>query len=277
MIDLLDDGGRKIDAAPSRFPFQLRPVMFFLLQSSFEAFGPAHNLAILATFALTAAFTWHARRTSNGRSLVLIRRVLAALLILAVFLDPVLVLIRYGWNATGWELVAHGALPFHLCDIVSIFLALALVNGNQRLAEIGFLWGISATLQALFMPTLTLGPSEVEFYVFFLQHGGAPMAAVLLVWGLGITPQPGALRRAICWSIGYIVVVMALNALLGQNYGFLNAKPPIASLFDLLGPWPYYLIGLQAVAYTLYALLLKIAPTTTPGSVPGDAAVSDRK
>lgn len=254
------------------------PDMFVLLQSSFEAFGPAHNLAILLTFTLTAALTYHARRSRNRSDLMMIRRVLGSLLVLAVMLDPVLVLVRYGWTPQGWELVSDGALPFHLCDVVSILLALALFTGNQRLAEIGFLWGISGTLQALFMPTLAFGSSEVEFYVFFLQHGGAPMAAILLVWGLGITPESGALRRAILWSMGYLAVVMTINALIKENYGFLNAKPPIASIFDLLGPWPYYLLGLQAVAYTLYALLLKIAPGPPPQGdrdPPASSAKSD--
>jgi hypothetical protein len=27
-----------------------------------------------------------------------------------------------------------------------------------------------------------------------------------------------------------------------------------------MGPWPFYLITLQVIAYSLYAILLKIAP-----------------
>jgi hypothetical integral membrane protein (TIGR02206 family) len=41
----------------------------------------------------------------------------------------------------------------------------------------------------------------------------------------------------------------------GANYGFLRAKPPQASLLDLLGPWPWYILALDALAVVLFTLL----------------------
>ena len=50
--------------------------------------------------------------------------------------------------------------------------------------------------------------------------------------------------------------VYGLNHLLGANYGFINGKPVVGTLFDYMGPYPWYLITLQFVAFTFYFLLL---------------------
>lgn len=234
--------------------------MSILMQRPFETFAPPHLLVIFATVILTFVATRFARKTSNQQRLTQVRIAMGILLLLAVALDPVLTLIRYGTGANGISILVNNSLPFYLCDVVSIFLAIALFTGNQRLAEIGFLWGLAGTLQGLLMPTLWFDHHELEFYVFFLQHGGAPLAAVFIVWVLGIVPESGAFRRAVFWSLGYLAFVMAINVLIGENYGFLNKKPAVPTFFDHMGPWPFYLITLQVIAYSLYAILLAIAP-----------------
>ena len=232
-----------------------------LMERPFQAFAAPHNLAMLVTVMIAVVLTAYARSGPGEVKLKVIRFVIGSLLLIAVALDPVLTFVRYGVGEHGREMVMDNSLPFYLCDVVSIFLAIALFRRNQRLAEIGYLWGLAGTLQGLIMPTLWFDHGELEFYIFFLQHGGAPVAAVFLVWGLGIVPQKGAMMRAVFWSLGYIGVVMTINLIIGENYGFLNEKPAVGTFFDYMGPWPQYLITLQLIAYTLYFCLLKIAPT----------------
>ena len=57
-----------------------------------------------------------------------------------------------------------------------------------------------------------------------------------------------------------MALTMTINWSLGQNYGFLNGLPEVRTLFDYMGPYPYYLITLQLIAFSLYYILLKIAP-----------------
>ena len=188
---------------------------------------------------------------------------MAFCLVTAVSLDPVLTLVRYGTGSFGWGLVVDNSLPLYLCDVVSLLLAYSLVTGNQRITEVGYCWGLAGTMQGLITPTLWFDATNIEFYVFFLQHGGVPVAAVFLVWGLGIVPQKGAFMRVLYWSWGYMAVVMTINWIIGKNYGFLNGLPKVETLFDHMGPYPYYLITLQGIAFTLYFILLKIAPKTS--------------
>ena len=235
-------------------------MMDLLMEGSFQAFALPHNLAMLTTVIVAVVLTAYARSGPDERNLKIIRYVLGALLLISVALDPVLILVRYGVEEHGRDMAINESLPFYLCDVVAIFLAFALFSKNQRLAEIGYLWAIAGTLQGLIMPALWFDHKELEFYIFFLQHGGGPVAAIFLVWGLGIVPAQGAMKRSVFWSLGYMVVVMFINWLIGANYGFLNHKPTGGSLFDHMGPWPFYLGTLQVIAYTLYFFLLKIAP-----------------
>lgn len=183
--------------------------------------------------------------------------VLGVILIIAVTLDPILIGLRY-YDRQGMasKLIRETALPLYLCDVVSLLLAYALIARRQRFAEMGYLWGIAGTVQGLITPTLYFSWNTVEYYAFFAQHGGVPVAALALAFGTPLTPQQGAFKRAVGWSWVYMLVVYGLNALFNANYGFLNAKPAVGTLFDYMGPYPYCLITLQLVAFTFYFLLL---------------------
>jgi uncharacterized membrane protein YwaF len=40
----------------------------------------------------------------------------------------------------------------------------------------------------------------------------------------------------------YMVVVTVVNVALGSNFMWTLGKPPVVSLLDVLGPWPWYLV-----------------------------------
>jgi hypothetical integral membrane protein (TIGR02206 family) len=248
--------------------FESMELSYVLLsQPEFKLFGVAHCLAMLVTVCLAIGLTRFARSKPDEKILKRLRYTMAGLLVMAVALDPILTLRRYGMGEFGWGLVVDSALPLYLCDVVSVFLAYALVTKSQRVTEIGYLWGCAGTVQGLITPTLWFDASTVEFYIFFLQHGGVPVAAVFLVWGLKIVPKKGAWVRALYWSWGYMAIVMAINWMIGKNYGFLNGLPEVHTLFAYMGPYPFTLITLQAIAFLLYFILLKIAPGAECGGI----------
>ena len=53
-----------------------------------------------------------------------------------------------------------------------------------------------------------------------------------------------------------MIIVSLLNWLLHTNYGYFNGPPDAPSLLDYMGPWPWYLFTLQAVALLFFFLLL---------------------
>jgi hypothetical integral membrane protein (TIGR02206 family) len=248
---------------------ELMELSYVLLsQPEFKLFGIAHCIAMLVTLSLAIGLTRYAKSKPDEKILKRLRYTVAILLVTAVALDPILTLRRYGMGEFGWGLVVDSSLPLYLCDIVSVFLAYALVTKSQRVTEIGYLWGCAGTIQGLITPTLCFDWRSIEFYIFFLQHGGVPVAAVFLVWGLKVVPEKGAWVRALYWSWGYMAIVMTINWMIGKNYGFLNGLPEVHTLFAYMGPYPFCLITLQAVAFILYFILLKIAPTKASDDTP---------
>jgi hypothetical integral membrane protein (TIGR02206 family) len=83
-------------------------------------------------------------------------------------------------------------------------------------------------------------------------------AAITMTFVEGYRPTWKSLLRAAIGINIYMVVVMGVNVLLGSNYMFIARKPDTASLIDVLGPWPWYILSLEAIGAAL--LLLLYAP-----------------
>lgn len=219
---------------------------FFATTPPFVVFGGVHLITLICTALIGSFLVVRAhRRRGQTRSQ---DRLLAAFLLL---IYPVNLL-------AGWRLGMlnrDNMLPCHLCDVAAICGAAALWFKNQRLAELVWFWGLAGTFNGLITPALAESFPSPGFFAFFALHSGVVIAAVYLVVGLGLRPMPGAVRRAF-WGIQlYLVMAAAVNLLTGSNYGFLRSKPVQASLLDLLGPWPYYIFGLELLALLLFNLL----------------------
>lgn len=56
-------------------------------------------------------------------------------------------------------------------------------------------------------------------------------------------PSWRSLRLVLLVTAAWAAVTFAFNRIAGTNYGFLNGKPVTASLLDVLGPWPVYIVS----------------------------------
>jgi uncharacterized membrane protein YwaF len=48
---------------------------------------------------------------------------------------------------------------------------------------------------------------------------------------------------------------MGLNDLFGSNNGYVNGKPSDATILDVLGPWPLYVVAEMAIVAGGWALI----------------------
>jgi hypothetical integral membrane protein (TIGR02206 family) len=164
---------------------------------------------------------------------------------------------------------AQNALPLHYCDVAGICAGLALWINRQSIREIAYFFGLAGTLQGLITPALEVAFPAPRFFLFFLLHGGVVVTSLHLALGMGFRPRPDAPLRMLRVSACYALLAGAANALLGTNYGFVCAKPPVASLMDFLGPWPWYvlvLFGIAGVFYWVLALPWKIKALQPPSN-----------
>jgi hypothetical integral membrane protein (TIGR02206 family) len=146
-------------------------------------------------------------------------------------------------------------LPLELCNLVLIACIVALFKPNQLISEIAYFWGLGGVLQATLTPDLSAGFPSWSFFLFFWSHGVALAAIVFLIAGQKFRPRKGSVLRMMIAINGYAVIVGAINAATGWNYGYLCRKPYGASLYDFLGPWPWYLLSLEGVALATFLIL----------------------
>ena len=216
---------------------------------SFQLFGPDHLVVIGLTVAIAATLIFMAR--CHGEEHPVVKwsvQVLAWLLFLSF---PLKFMAFY---FSGAPMNEHG-LPMHLCNWAAIVGGLALLTKRLLFCALLYFWGLAATLQAVITPNLPYGFPHPIFFTFFITHSGVVIAAVVVAFGLRRSPAPGGVWRAILWLQAYLVVAVIVNTFTGANYGSLREKPAMSSLIDHLGDWPYYILGLEAVALVSFLLL----------------------
>jgi hypothetical integral membrane protein (TIGR02206 family) len=76
----------------------------------------------------------------------------------------------------------------------------------------------------------------------------------------GYRPTLRSLGKTFAVTNIYAAAIAVVNRLTGGNYLFLSRKPESASIIDFLGPWPWYILSLEAVL--IAACLLFYLPFT---------------
>jgi len=150
---------------------------------------------------------------------------------------------------------AKHSLPLQICDLAWIVVAWALLTLRPLPTALTYYWGLTLSVQALVQPTLTEPFPELEFFVFWGKHVLIVWGAVYLCLSLRHGPDWASYRRAVRWTFGWLVVVLCLNVVLDANYGYVNGKPSEATVLDVLGPWPVYVVAEMAIVMVGWALI----------------------
>ncbi len=152
-----------------------------------------------------------------------------------------------------WSL--QRTLPVQLCDVASVVAAYALWTHRRWAVSLTYYWGLTLTTQAIFTPDLATPFPEPLFFLYWAMHLMSVFAAVHLTWGRRIRPDWHSYRVAMLGTTIWVACVVTLNVVLGTNYGYLNEKPGSASILDLLGPWPWYVLAEAAIIAAGWALI----------------------
>jgi len=140
------------------------------------------------------------------------------------------------------------ALPLQLCSISLYCSLIMLLNKNYTIFEFTYLAGLGGAIQALVTPDLGhYTYPHFRTFQFFIAHGAIVLACVFMIFVEKYKPTLRSLWRAFVILNIISAVVGVMNWLTGGNYMFLARKPQGASLIDVLGPWPWYIISLEGV------------------------------
>lgn len=147
-------------------------------------------------------------------------------------------------------------LPLQLCNILPLLMIIGLSIKSRAFIAVIFFWILGGTAQANLTPTLYNVFPHYEAIRYWAIHTGLPILAIYTFYVLGYRfTIVDVVRSALSLNI-LAAVIYPLNMVLGANYLYLNGKPGEGTIYDLLGPWPWYLMSLEAVMLVIFSVVL---------------------
>jgi hypothetical integral membrane protein (TIGR02206 family) len=164
-------------------------------------------------------------------------------------------LVMAGW----WLLPANyridKSLPMALCDWASLVAPVGLIWPRRVFSTLNYFWGIGLCSQAFITPTVEVGPGDIFFWFFWLQHSLIVGCAVYEFAVRGYRPTWQDFWIAIAASYFYMGTAMGVNWLVGANYGFLaDSSSGVPTIVDRLGPWPRRILWMIVLVHAAFAL-----------------------
>lgn len=149
----------------------------------------------------------------------------------------------------SWD-VSH-AIPLELCSISLILNIVLLLTRKKIIYEILLFTALLGASQAIFTPLLNYDFPHFRFFHFFYTHLMSIWVPLYFTWAKGYRPTIRSVLKLFIFLNVLMPIIMLINKLVGGNYMFLSHKPNSASLLDLLGPYPWYILSLEGLLITL--------------------------
>lgn len=228
-----------------------------------EMFSSVHVNTMLVIALCCIAFIFFSRRLKSERDIKMTGFILGTI----TLLQQVSLYVWYTFSGM-WSLQI--TLPLQLCDI-SIFIAILVMFKRSRyLMELLYFWGLGGATQAILTPDIgEFTFPHFAFYQFFLSHSLIIITVIYLIVAYRFRPTFKSVIRVFVITNIYGLMMLPVNYLTGGNYLFLHEKPAGGSILDFMGPWPWYLLSLEALAIVVFLLLyLPFAIKKPEGSNP---------
>jgi len=152
-----------------------------------------------------------------------------------------------------WDI--RTSLPLELCSIASLACGIMLLTKSQRLFEVFYFIAIGGAIQAILTPDLLFGFPQYRYIQFLADHGMLIIARLLMISLYQYSITLHSVVKAFITINVISAIVFIINSLLSANYMFLKHKPSGASLLDILGPYPLYLLSLEGITLAVFFVL----------------------
>lgn len=215
----------------------------------FELFSLLHIITLLILVVVSAVVLIMLKKFDNRCVNVRFRYIAALLLVLSELAYEIWSVIAGIWSVEIY-------LPFQLCDLTLILSAIMLINKNRFLYEITYFLGIGGGLQAIITPDLVpYSFPHFVYFTFFFTHGLTIIAVLYMTIVENYRPDLKSIWKTFVFTNIYMVFTALVNLITNGNYLFLCRKPEAASLMDVLGPWPWYVLELEVIGVIIFFIL----------------------
>ncbi|MCM3113877.1 TIGR02206 family membrane protein [Neobacillus sp. MER 74] len=205
----------------------------------FDMFSTSH-FVIITILILGSSIIYLNRDKLNARQRRRTEIGIAITLIIMELTYHFWMIINGSWN------VSH-AIPLELCSISLILTVLLLLTRKRIIYEILLFTALLGASQALFTPALNYDFPHFRFFHFFYTHLMEIWVPLYFTWAKGYRPTIWSVLKLCIFLNVLMPIIMLINKLVGGNYMFLSHKPDSASLLDVLGPYPWYILSLEGL------------------------------
>jgi len=214
---------------------------------AFQLFGIAHIGALLFLVALSL-FLVQFKNASEAT-----KRTIRWTLAIVLWVSE---LSWHIWNLYWGYWSDQFMLPLNVCSILIWLSGFMLFFKNRTIYEFAYFLGITACANYLLTPDLGIyGFPHFRFIQTFISHGLVITSAIYMTVVEGFRPTWKSMWKVVLVTNIYMVAIFFINSALGSNYVFLNTKPTVTSLFNILPPWPYYIIFMELIGLAIFLLL----------------------
>lgn len=215
----------------------------------FELFSNVHLAVLLLIVVLVVLLFLQRKRLQENISTLKVVERYFALSLLAMDV------VYHVWLITTNRWGLDDSLPLELCSISLFVTIILLLTGNRYLVDFVIFAGIGGALQALATPVLDMDFPHFRFFHFFYTHAGIILTGLYFVWVKGYEPTFKGVIKTLLIINALLPFILAVNWLFDGNYMFLRMKPQNGSLLDFLGPYPWYILSLEAVAFIMFSII----------------------
>lgn len=149
-------------------------------------------------------------------------------------------------------------LPLQLCDITQLLCVFALFNKNDKIFNFLYFTAVGALI-AILTPTVTgtFGLLTLVNFFFYVTH----ITNFFVITYLIKKHDKRIFKND--WKTSFVILMLLgtwslfINTLLDTNFMYVS-YPIDNPIVNMLGEWPYYLIGFAVLAASLFYLFEKI-------------------
>ena len=196
--------------------------------------GTDHVISIIVFAILSFAIPYLAKKNLDEDQQYFLGKVLGVLILFG-YLSWVILEILAGTISKTLH------LPFHLCRAANIVIFIVLFFRSFLAYEIVFFWGLTV-IHAVITPDITQGFPHYHFIRYWLTHQLMIIGIIYATFVYDIRPHKTSIYKSFVTLLLFFLITVPVNLFLDANYFWICGKPPVGTVLDYFGPWPWYLI-----------------------------------
>ena len=217
----------------------------------FVFLGASHVFSIILFLVLALSIPYLAKKNLNENQQLFLGKIIGVLVLIG-YLSWVILEILAG----SFNLKLH--LPFHLCRTANVLIFVVLFFRSFLAYEIVFFWGLTV-IHAVITPYITQGFPHYHFVRYWLTHQLMIIGIIYATFVYDIRPHKKSIYKSFVALLLFFLITIPVNLLLDANYFWICGKPPVGTVLDYFGPWPWYLVVATLLAlihfYLFYYLI----------------------